>query len=271
MSELAGTDVEWEKWGAKDPYYGVLTQERFRRAVLDDQARREFFDSGRALADHVLATCRARLQPEFQPRRILDFGCGVGRVAIPLSRMAEEVVGVDISQAMLDEAQANCESFGVGNVRFLRSDDSLADVGGDFDLVHSCIVLQHVEVPRGRRLFSRLVDCIRPGGAGALHVTYGVAAYVDRYGQPVVIPTQTHAAEPRGFRAALRRAFGRIDRRPAPAYHTRPDGDPEMQMNYYNLSELSYVLHSRGIGSMHVEFTDHGGALGAHLYFRVPA
>jgi SAM-dependent methyltransferase len=271
MSELAGTDVEWEKWGAKDPYYGVLTQDRFRRGALDDQARRDFFDSGRTHADHVLATCRARLQPEFLPHRILDFGCGVGRVTIAFSKMAEEVVGVDVSQAMLDEARANCESFGVGNVRFLRSDDLLADVGSDFDLVHSCIVLQHVEVPRGRRLFSRLVDCIRPGGAGALHVTYGVAAYVQRYGQPVVIPRQARAVEPRGLRSALRRAFDRSDRRSDPAPDMRADEDPEMQMNYYNLSELSYVLHARGIGSMHVEFTDHGGALGAILYFRVPA
>ena len=47
-------------------------------------------------------------------------------------------------------------------------------------------------------------------------------------------------------------------------------GDPEMQMHFYNLSELTYILHTAGVRQVHSELTDHGGAVGAVMFFRVP-
>ena len=47
----------------------------------------------------------------------------------------------------------------------VRSDDTLSAVEGSFDLVHSCIVLQHIEIPRGRQLFAQLVGKVRPADA----------------------------------------------------------------------------------------------------------
>ena len=101
------------------------------------------------------------------PQRILDFGCGVGRVVIPFAQIAADVVGMDVSPSMLAEARSNCTAGGTTNVTLLRSDDILSTVEGTFDLVHSCIVLQHIEVPRGTALFAQLVRRIRPGGVGA--------------------------------------------------------------------------------------------------------
>lgn len=42
----------------------------------------------------------------FAPQSVLDAGCGTGRVAIELARRGIDVVGVDLSLAMLDEARA---------------------------------------------------------------------------------------------------------------------------------------------------------------------
>jgi SAM-dependent methyltransferase len=39
------------------------------------------------------------------PRRVLDAGCGQGTQAIALARLGHEVVGVDLSRALLDEAR----------------------------------------------------------------------------------------------------------------------------------------------------------------------
>jgi hypothetical protein len=44
-----------------------------------------------------------------------------------------------------------------------------------------------------------------------------------------------------------------------------------MQMNFYNLSELFFILHQAGVQQIHTDITDHGGALGAFLFFRVDA
>jgi hypothetical protein len=43
-----------------------------------------------------------------------------------------------------------------------------------------------------------------------------------------------------------------------------------MQMNFYNLSELLFMLQRAGVQRLHTELTDHGGAFGAFLYFQKP-
>ncbi len=62
----------------------------------------------RALADaghHVHG--EADLVASYGPRRVLDAGCGTGRVAIELARRGIDVLGVDVDPRMLDTARAN--------------------------------------------------------------------------------------------------------------------------------------------------------------------
>jgi len=75
----------------------------------------------------------ADLVEAFRPRRVLDAGCGTGRVAIELARRGIEVVGVDRSEAMLEVAQT--EAPGVRWVRHDLAGAALEPVIGAFDLV----------------------------------------------------------------------------------------------------------------------------------------
>src|SRR4051812_38611679 len=111
------TDHAWKQWGEKDPYFGVLTADKFRRHNLTAEAKAEFLDSGRGHVEYVLAMLRKHIDPAFAPRRVLDFGCGVGRLVIPFAREADEVVGVDVSEGMLAEARRNCDDAGARNVK----------------------------------------------------------------------------------------------------------------------------------------------------------
>lgn len=258
------TDIEWEKWGARDPYFGVLTDPKFRAAALTDVARDEFFAMGRHHVDHVLHIIRCHLEGSFVPTRTLDFGCGVGRVLLPFAKLGGEVVGVDISPSMLAEARRNCEREGLGNVVLAPSDDELSAVQGDFDLVHSCIVLQHIEIHRGLRLFDQLVRRVRPGGMGALHVTFGWDFHASNLGVPPPPPPPHELPWRQRLRSGLRAML-----LGTPLAPTRPpDADPEMQMNFYNMSQLMFMLQRAGVRSVYSELTDHGGALGAFLFFR---
>jgi SAM-dependent methyltransferase len=241
------TDQAWVSWGERDPYYAVITDPKFRQKALTDDARREFFSSGQAHASWVLATARLRVRSDFAPQTALDFGCGVGRVAIPLAAELGSVVGVDVSPAMLQEAARNADLMGVSNARWIESDDRLSRVEGRFDLVHSCIVLQHIDIARGRELFRGLVERVAPGGVGAIQVTYAKARHAERYGQP--------PAEAPARRSPFIRLFG---------------GDPEMQMNAYPLGELAFLLQQAGILTFSAEFTDHGGEWGVFLFFGRP-
>lgn len=246
------TDEAWLQWGARDPYFAVITDPQYRAGQLTQEARARFFETGRWHANHMLEACRRMLGPQFAPRRALDFGCGVGRVALPLAEQVESVTGVDVSPAMLAEARQNAAAWGRPNVQWLLSDDTLSAVEGGFDLVHSCITLQHIDIARGRRFFVRLIELLEPGGAGAIQVTYAKAAHADSYGQPPPAP-----AAPGGLRSLIGRA--------------RAQADPEMQMNAYPLGELAFIMQGAGVTHFEARFTDHGGELGVFLYFRKPA
>jgi hypothetical protein len=50
-----------------------------------------------------------------------------------------------------------------------------------------------------------------------------------------------------------------------------PSDEPEMQMNPYTINPVFQALQAAGVRDCHVEFTDHGGTLGAMVVFRVPA
>lgn len=275
------TDSEWEQWGVRDPYYGVITHPKFRASALTTEAKREFFESGSVHIGYVLGTCRSRLDPAFAPDRVLDFGCGVGRLLIPFAQVAREVCGMDVSPSMLAEARLNCEERGISNVALVMSDDLLSQAEGQFDLVHSCIVLQHIEVVRGRELFRQLVGKVRAGGCGVIQVTYGWDAHASTFGfpPPVLIPAPPATDALSSAKASVRTFFasllgqsqGSSTNLPnAAELQTEERRDPEMQMNYYSVNELMFILQIAGVKKLHCEFTDHGGALGLFLFFQMP-
>lgn len=272
------TDIEWERWGQCDPYYGVLTDPKFRSSALTAQSKQEFFDSGRIHVGYVLDMCRLYIDPAFSPKRVLEFGCGVGRLVIPFAEMAGEVTGVDVSPSMLAEAARNCNERGLDNVALVRSDETLSATSGQFDLVHSCIVLQHIDVPRGRNLFAQLVDRVQPGGIGALQVTFGLDLYASTFGQQPVVPPPPPAPPPDALarvKTRVKRLLQLLGIRQPPAavqlLPPAPPPDPEMQMNFYSISELLFILQRAGVQRFHTDFTDHGGALGVFFFFQKPA
>jgi SAM-dependent methyltransferase len=243
------TDFAWEEWGRRDPYFGVITHPKYRRSHLNEDTKREFFESGGPHVHYVLATIQRCIDPDFVPRSILDFGCGVGRLLLPFAATAEEVVGVDVSRSMLQEARRNCEQRGLRNVRLLLSDDDLSTLTDKFDLIHSFIVFQHIPVERGRVILLKLLQHLRPGGVGAIHLTYSKIHYSLTQGAP---PPPEQSA-------------------PVIARGTTPVGaDPEIQMNPYNLNQILFAMQCTGISRFYTEFTDHGGELGVFIFFQTP-
>jgi ubiquinone/menaquinone biosynthesis C-methylase UbiE len=270
------TDTEWQAWGIRDPYFAVLTKPKYRTDALTPDAKLEFFASGRQTVNFVLETCRGYFGAHYAPQRVLDFGCGVGRMSIPFAAQAREVVGMDVAESMLAEARLNCQAQGCHNVTLVLSDDTLSRATGQFDLVYSGIVLQHIEIARGRKLFAELVGKVIPGGCGVIQVTFAWDKCEAEFGvvpdRPVVPPAPNGRNSQ--TKAFLRRAFERLGTlRAAPAIEPptkEASSDPEMQMNYYNLSQLMFILERAGVKRVFSSFTNHAGALGVFMYFQKP-
>src|SRR5438552_555626 len=112
------SDPRWEAFAAREPYFAVLTAERFLRANLTADSEREFFAGGEQYVEWMLRLIDQRLIPNFAPMSTLEYGCGVGRLAIPFARRAGSVTAVDRSPAMLDAARREAERSGVVHIAF---------------------------------------------------------------------------------------------------------------------------------------------------------
>ncbi len=247
----SGTDRAWQKFGKDDPYFGVLSQPRYRRQSISDVDLKSFFQSGQNYVHQMLAMARTRVDAPHHFRRVLDFGCGVGRLSIPLAEFAETVIAVDISPAMLSEAKVNCQKRGITNIEFTESQTLLAASDQKFDLVHTYIVLQHIPTSRGLAIISQLVDLITDHGIGVFHLTYAKANRNIRW----ISWTKKWVPFAHNMINLLR---------------GRPFSAPMMQMNDYDLNLVLGLLQKVGIEDFHAQFTDHGGYLGVSLYFKKP-
>lgn len=75
-------------------------------------------------------------------KAVLDLGCNNGWGTHVVGQVARRVVGVDVSQLALDEARRTVAS---ANVEFRRVDgERLPFADGEFDIVASCQVIEHV-------------------------------------------------------------------------------------------------------------------------------
>lgn len=95
--------------------------------------------------------------------RALDYGCGVGDFSRLLSRHAHEVLGFDVSEAIVAQAaRVNSGS----NIRYTsRSSDVFADGGMLYDVILSITVLQHITDDVAlHALLARMAARLSPGG-----------------------------------------------------------------------------------------------------------
>lgn len=250
------TDDAWEAFGAKDPYYGVLTNEAFRTGVIGDGERHHFFDSGRRHVLSYLARIEALVGP-VRRGRALDFGCGVGRLAFPLASEAgfAHVDGLDVSVSMLTEARANADRMAIENVGFIASSDffGYVDQLADhhfYSFIHSFIVFQHIPPSRGYEIFRRLLNRLEPDGVIAIHFPYFRK-----------VSSLRKSANFVRVRSGLLHAVGNLLQR-------RPLAEPPMQMNRYNMNKLLLVCHEFGLGSVSVNFLVDSGNHGVYLIGR---
>jgi SAM-dependent methyltransferase len=102
----------------------------------------------------------APIQAAVRPgARLLDAGCGSGRMAIPLARAGYRVIGMDLVRGGLLEMRGKADVDAVeGDVRTLPFRD------GAFDAVVCYDVLQHLLEPERRTATSEVLRVLAPGG-----------------------------------------------------------------------------------------------------------
>jgi SAM-dependent methyltransferase len=96
--------------------------------------------------------------------RVLEIGCGIGRIGRELAPLCREWTGADMSAKMLGFAEGRLK--GLGNVRLvLLNDVSLAPFeGAAFDVVYSTNMFLHIDEMDRWRYVREAMRVLRPGG-----------------------------------------------------------------------------------------------------------
>lgn len=245
------SDVSWEKWGKQNPYFGVLTDDKFRCENINEESKAELFETGRVHVQRVLSMAKSQFG-EINRSSALDFGCGVGRLVIPLASEFAHVAAVDVSLGMLETGKQNCSERGICNVDFVASDDQLTQVKGSFDFIHSYLVFQHIAAPRGEEIIAQLLGRLNNGGVLAIHFPFG-----------------SENSRIRKFTHFLRRNFSPLSML-ANVMRSKRWNEPFMQMNGYDVNRILALISARGIKDVFLEVVDAGGFISAFVFVKKP-
>src|ERR1039458_4995635 len=178
---------DWDGRARENARYYIVNSrkdwpdEDFARSGEETVARYVMTDMGNA--------CQGKSPKEM---RVLDFGCGVGRVTRALAGIFGEVHGVDISGEMVKLAQTQLSD--LPNVRVHQTNGRDLDVLGDlmFDFAFSFSAFHHVP---GKALIE---NCIRDVASNTATPTFASVS------QPISTAAAITAAPPRVSRKASR-------------------------------------------------------------------
>jgi 2-polyprenyl-3-methyl-5-hydroxy-6-metoxy-1,4-benzoquinol methylase len=240
---LRRPDENWELLAQTEPYYAVLTDDVFLGADGSPEAVRQFFSTGEREAAWLLGLARDIAGSAFHPASALDFGCGVGRLAIPMAGHVARVVGFDVSPTMIELAKHHRDAAGVRNAEFVTLAHARQSTER-FDFIYSLIVFQHIPLTAGYELIDWLLGKVAAGGVAALHVAVGrPGGWIRRTGRKIRsrIPLVHRAMQ------VLRGEKTRL---------------PYMEMNVYDLAKVLELYRRHGFDDPRLEHTDHGGIKG---------
>jgi len=144
----------WNVLAELDPFWAILSNPAKKFGKWDPQ---QFFDTGDREAQRVLAMCTKNgIVPAYG--KLLDFGCGVGRMTRAFSRFFSSCIGIDASDKMVELARKfnadrpDCEFFACSAPPLPFPDET-------FDFVFSLLVLQHL--PRKNLILRYIAEFIR--------------------------------------------------------------------------------------------------------------
>ena len=149
----------WIQLGETAPHWSTDMRAEFMPdRIAENMPVFEASGSG-DVATLVSVLARYGFTPEQLPR-VCDFGCGVGRMTLPLSRVFHYVTGCDVSTPHLSLARA------ATGARVNYALVSVPEFGmhGPFDFWFSTLTLQHNPPPVIALILQRMFSMLAPGG-----------------------------------------------------------------------------------------------------------
>jgi SAM-dependent methyltransferase len=137
--------------------------------MYEDSIREEFthqsrsFGSSAALTSAQTLGALIELVPEDEQARWIDVACGPGLISRAMANRVGSVNGVDLTPAMVAEAERRAREEGIDNVTFALGDATALDFpDASFDGAITRLSLHHIPAPG--RVVAEMARVVQPGG-----------------------------------------------------------------------------------------------------------
>ncbi len=150
----------WNSLAELDPLWTILSEPEKKFGKWDAA---EFFATGNPVAQRVIDLCKAHAV-NISFGKMLDFGCGVGRMTRAFSVHFKSCVGIDVSEKMVGLARKYNREF--PQCEFVISESArLPFPDATFDFVFTVLVLQHLKTKKAiLGYLSEFVRVVKDGG-----------------------------------------------------------------------------------------------------------
>ena len=130
---------DWDARAKENARYYVAT-------LKDDWTDEEFFASGEQTVSEEILTDMVNICQGKDPKemRVIEIGCGAGRITRALARLFGEVRGVDVSGEMVEQARKALANTPNASVYQNNGMDLSVLPEGPYDFAFSTIVFQHI-------------------------------------------------------------------------------------------------------------------------------
>jgi tellurite methyltransferase len=112
--------------------------------------------------------------------RVLDYGCGLGNLALAAARGGCSVLALDASHTAIAHLQQSAAAAALP-VEAGEADLRAFDIPGEFDAIVSIGLLMFFDCPTALRKLGELQDHLRPGGVAVVNVLVEGTTYLDMF------------------------------------------------------------------------------------------
>ena len=151
----------WTNYGKTEPYWSSVTDDDYtmKNMKLKSENKDDFYKSGEKQATWIMKEINDIL-PDFKPKKILDYGCGVGRI----TKYFPNADGCDISHSHLEIATKENKN------KFILTEPG--ECIKYYDLIYSINVLQHNHPDLMKKCIYSILDSLTLNGIAFLHIPY---------------------------------------------------------------------------------------------------
>jgi SAM-dependent methyltransferase len=184
----------WDRRARENPWFFISNELDYSDPDLN-----RFWASGEEDLDTILARLDATLQPS---DRVIEIGCGAGRMTRAIAGRVAGVTGIDVSPRMLEIAREQNPQ--LDNVEWMLGDGStlagVPDTSADVCLSH--IVFQHLPDPKLTLGYVREMGrVLTPGGRALFQVSNAPELHTPPFEGPRLRWSALRGRWPRGQRS----------------------------------------------------------------------